>query len=84
MASEHHHVWSLGGGIAAALHLRNVVVVNPGHEPWGESFYKCDACSQCAFGISIYFYNHFVPTWHMCMVENGVHGTVENGSLYLH
>ena len=34
--------------VAAGLHLRNVVVVNPGHEPWGGSFYKCDACLQRA------------------------------------
>ena len=40
----------------ATLHLRNVVVVNPGHEPWGGSFYYCDACLQCAFGISNGFY----------------------------
>jgi hypothetical protein len=40
----------------ATLHLRNVAVVNPGHEPWGGSFYYCDAWLQCAFGISNDFY----------------------------
>ena len=80
----------------ATLHLRNVVVVNPGHEPWGGSFYYCDACLQCAFGISngfyviscqpaqvlIFGYVTQPAKGHRPTVAPGV-CMVENGSLYL-
>lgn len=29
---------------------RDVVVVNPGREPWGESFYKCEGVEGVALG----------------------------------